>query len=163
MVATVTLSCVSLTSSLQNPASLAVSNSTPAELAGHIRATKAHGRYTEDSAAERDTTAAGARRPGRPGQPAACPGQQESPRNPAMKHKQPLRTILLAARSAKQGMGGERGLGVRGVQEVSRLLPLQRQDRARLVHLWKTFFSNFWMRFCSKETFYLYPNWESIM
>lgn len=24
-------------------------------------------------------------------------------------------------------------------------------------------FSNFWMRFCSKETFYLYPNWESIM
>lgn len=54
-----------------------------------------------------------------------------------MKHKQPLRTILLAAHSAKQGWG------LRGVQEVSHLLLLLRQDRAHLVHLWKTFFLSF--------------------
>ena len=110
-----------------------------------------------------------------PGQPAACPGQQKSPRDPTMKYKQPLKTVPPAACSANRGLtharvcregwgGKERSGGVRrGVQEVSRLLPLLRQDRAWLFQLCKTIFSNFWMWFCSKETFCLYPDWESIM
>lgn len=61
MVATVTLSCVSLTTSLQNPPGLAVSHSTSAKLSGRTRATEAHGSCTEDLAAVRGATAAGAR------------------------------------------------------------------------------------------------------
>lgn len=64
MVATVTLICVSFTTSevsLQNPPSLAVSHNPSAKLPGHIGDTEAHGSYTEDSAAVRDVTAAAGR------------------------------------------------------------------------------------------------------
>lgn len=52
-----------------------------------------------------------------------------------MKHKQPLRAILLAARTAKRGMWTHRAGGVSGVKEVH-ILQLLR-------HIWFTFAKHF--------------------
>jgi len=41
--------------------------------------------------------------------------------------------------------------------------PTPRSGQSTAVSALENNFSNFWMQFCSKETFCLYPNWDSIM